>query len=333
MSRGFAEVFLKSSVLVGGSNNRLLKLTLILVGLLFIPAPSYAKPSSSGCDPIGRVRESTDSQYPVNSLVCSGDRPASGARIKLFCFWSGHTLSLLGVNWRAEKCRANTLIVPCFPGSSPNCYRDRGIAHDPSSPILVMPYGNTLMSGRPILSWTPVPGATQYTVQVRDKNKGWERQVQGTSLTYPQDRPALVPGISYTVRVHAYRDGSHLGSADKRLNVLPEETVKQLNAEISRIKALHLAADEEAYLDLNAAYSSRGLVNQAVQVLEARIAAGSRSPGVYRTLGDNFIKAGLPEQAKQKYQTATNLAKSSENQVELSKAQAGLQLVALLQAN
>jgi len=168
-------------------------------------------------------------------------------------------------------------------------------------------------------------------VQVRDDNKGWERQIQETWLAYPSDQPALAPGVSYRVRIYAYRGSSRLGSSGKRLNILPDRSVQQLNAEVKQIKSMSLPKDEELYLDLNAAFSSRGLLNQVIELLEARIAAGSRSPSIYRTLGDSLIKAGLPDLATKEYETATALAESSANRVELFKAQTGLQIASLLQ--
>lgn len=100
---------------------------------------------------------------------------------------------------------------------------------------------------------------------------------------------------------------------------------------MKQINSLNLPEDEKAFLDLNSAFSSRGLVDESIRLLEARVAAGSRNPGIYRALGDRFLAAGLTKQATEQYEVASTLAKGSENPGELSKAQKGLRQAVLLE--
>ena len=61
------------------------------------------------------------------------------------------------------------------------------------------------------------------------------------------------------------------------------------------------------------------------------MAAGSRNPTLYRTLGDRYLEAWLPEEARREYTTAAQLAQSSGSLDELEKVQEQLKLLDIMQ--
>jgi hypothetical protein len=298
----------------------------IIAGIQLQPALSQPR-----CEPLGRVLDEERSSA-TKTVLCPGDQVSAGRpRVKFLCYWSGRTLAVVGVNWRPQGCRENTVnLSPCPAGKTFNCVL-KGPEDEPGKPILLTPYGNTLSGRRPTFSWAAVSKATHYTVQVYSRSEGWVKQnLKGTALGYPVDQPPLGPGETYQVRVYAYQANQLLGSSTKRLNILSGEEAQELEQLEQEIKALGLPQDEVAYLDLNAVYGGRGLLNEAIAVLEARVQAGSQSPGVYRALAERYLQAGLPSQAQQEYEVAIALAEAEANQQELAKAKAGSQIAAAL---
>lgn len=309
-------------------------LALSLAVLSITPVVVLAQSSTSRqeCEPLGRITASTDSRVAPGTLICNGEhlQPSVSGKVSVFCYWSGRILKLVGSTKQLDNCRPSSAVfVPCSPLSR-YCRRSRGPEEAGNSPTLITPYGNTLLSSRPAFSWSPVAGATRYILQVRSAAEGWQTEVEGTSVSYPAGKPALAAGSVYQIEVLAYAGDTVLGTSNKKINILPLETAQELSTLVKQIRSLNLPEDEKAFLDLNAAYSARGLVDEAIRLLKARIEVGSRNPGVYRALGDRFLTAGLHNKAKSQYEVAKNLAQASANVVELNKARTGLRLVALL---
>lgn len=303
--------------------------------LTFTPIVALAQspPQRAACEPLGRIVASSNNQSLPGTLICKGDSlpPSLSSKVSFFCYWSGKVLSLIGTDQRFGKCKPSSAgLTPCTPGGS-SCRRTRGAQDLANRPTLITPYGSTLLSGRPTFSWISVPGATHYRLQVSSPAQGWGSEVNTTSASYPTEQPALIPGTVYQIRVMAYRGETLLSDSTKRVNILPAEAAQRLSSLVQQISNLDLSEDEKAYLDLNAAYSTRGLVDEAIHLLEARVETGSRNPGLYRALGDHFLAAGLPNRAKSQYRVAATLAQASANSIELSRAQSGLRLTALLE--
>lgn len=314
----------------------MLLLKTLAVGLTVItltPTVAIAQRSTlkPGCEPLARITASNDSRLAPRTLICQGDRvPASTkGNVSFFCFAIGKVLSLIGSDNQFRNCKPSSVMVaPCSPDDR-SCRRSRTTEDLTNSPRLITPYGSTLISGRPAFSWSSVPGATHYILQVRNATYGWRSNVRSTTAIYPTNQLTLSPGKVYQINVVAYRENKRLSASTKRINILPAEATQQLSSLMQQINHLGLPDDEAAYLDLNAAYSARGLVDEAIRLLEARIAAGSRNASMYRALGDQFMAAGLPKRATLQYEIAYSLAQASDNSVELRKSQAGLDLAAL----
>jgi hypothetical protein len=76
-------------------------------------------------------------------------------------------------------------------------------------PVPIAPRnGIVVLDVRPTFTWFAVPGATQYTVQIRRTDLAGSRPVRfptgrDTTFTYPSTAPALVPGATYEWSVGA----------------------------------------------------------------------------------------------------------------------------------
>lgn len=313
-------------------------ITLGLIAIFFdwFSAPPYQAAtagSRDSCEPVGRVLNGRLLNFGAGSIVCKGDRlqVAKGGTAELLCFPSGQVLVLSTNTYLndASKCgRAIIKTSPCAATRRRDCIKPKGPGEGNNRPVLITPYGNTLLEDRPLLSWATVPGADVYIVEVGNKNELWQQTVNAvTRLIYPTDAPAMEPGHAYKITIIAMRSNSVVSASETVVNLLNEKDARLVKAKVERINQVKLSKDEAAYLDLNSIYRAKNLLDEAINTLKAQAQAGSQNPAIYRTLGDRYLEAGLPDYAKKQYKIATTLARSDENSIELGKAQAGLEAV------
>lgn len=285
--------------------------------------------AQSNCTPIGRMLSTGNKNFPVKTFYCMGDhrKVDDGTRSKVFCFFNGQNFSLTDF---ASKCvqRETRLERSCNLRDRSKCPRtEKGPSND-NNLLLVRPYGNTLAHGRPFLSWQRVQEATSYKVKVKGEGVEWqEKEVVGTTLPYPADEPELEFGNTYTITLIAMRKNSAVRANSWPINMLSQADTREVTSTAKELNSLGLSKDEEAYLDLDRLYMSRGLIDETIATLEARIKAGSQNPKIYQTLGDRYLEAGLSDYAKSKYKMAVRLAQENNNLVELARAQASLRLI------
>lgn len=286
------------------------------------------------CKPIARVLNNNDQYWTVRSLLCEEDRlnPKLGKKVDVFCYANGAVLRLgNGAVWdgcvsmRKQQVRQ----AQCTYENRLNCPKVKGPGEHRNTPALIAPYSSTLLNQKPNFSWYSVAGATSYLVQVSGVGVNWEEEVENTHLPYPQAQPAMRFGNAYKITIIARQKGSAIKASVAAVNLLPQQDVKQILKIVKQINNLGISKDEAAFLDLDRVYMSKNLLHETIGLLESRVSAGSRNPTLYRVLGDRYLEAGLPEEAKDEYITATTLAKKVDNSDELAKAQAGLQRIAI----
>ncbi|MFS0519509.1 hypothetical protein ACEYW6_33105 [Nostoc sp. UIC 10607] len=212
-------------------------------------------------------------------------------------------------------------IVPC-----PHDYKSPD--DQKNAPIVTSPYGSSIINSRPEISWRSVENADSYTVSVKGNGVEWEIKVKNsTILTYPKDEKELQYGNTYTITVINNQGDRPLNYYPKVVHLLPVDDVKRIRDEVKQVKDLGLQADEAAYLDLDAVFMSKLILDESIKTLKAQVVAGSKNPTIYRLLGDRYLGALLPSEAEQAYTIAGELAKSSANKSELEKIQSGLNLL------
>lgn len=290
---------------------------------------------NSGCrNFIGRVSSSGDLYLPSGSRLCQGDRinPAKGATVKVLCYLNGNFVYLKHstVFKEPDTCTVPQEIAELCTGLNPsNCYNPKGAGEEKEAPILISPYGSSMLSTRPQISWSAVSNATNYTVIVKGYEFYWEATVdqKTTTLAYPKEQIELQLGNTYKITVIANLRGSLISSEPLLISVLPEKDQKEIAYKVKQINELNLPPDEAAFLDLDAVFMSKSLLNESIETLKARVAAGSQNPTLYRVLADRYLEAWLPNEALRNYQVANELAKRTRNSDELAKVQQGLKLV------
>lgn len=283
-----------------------------------VALPILAKPA---CESVGRVIKS--SIFPTGKVVCRSDllNNAKGSVTEFLCFVG------LGLNlptgWIAlNKCLPpSSQIRVCGAESQVSCIKSKG--GQDNSPILVRPYGSTLIDQRPVFSWSPVAKASSYTLEVKGKGVYWQKRLKDTILPYPQDQSALGFGQAYQIVIIANQGETPVSVGKFAVNLLQENQVAHIRGIVEQVKKLPLSSDEVAYLDLDSLYMSEGLLSASIETLVSRVEAGSRNPAIYRTLGDRYLEAGLPITAKRHYEKAVELAENVNSQ-EYTRAKTGL---------
>ena len=192
-------------------------------------------------------------------------------------------------------------------------------------PYVVRPRNTGLLDEpQPLIRWNPVVGAQRYTVHVSGPEVAWSREVVGDSqVTY--EGPPLRPDERYRIVITA--DTQLSSSADEPvgftlLSAAEADRVKAQAAALqTELRAAGADADAEA-LGLALLYhgyqprdpeqgSRNGLHQAALEVLQARIEAGSKNSQVYRLQGDIYAVMGLPLKAQPLYEQALARAQAA----------------------
>lgn len=288
--------------------------------------------SSPRCNqPVGRVIGSGDSRLPAGSLLCKEDRlqPVGSAKVEILCYLNRKVL-LLGRGNISGQCSSPVEVeqnLQCNRHNRARCPRRKGPTEDNRVPTLIAPYSSIVLDPRPDLVWTKIPGITSYKVRVTGVGVDWSQTVASNQLQYPQTQPPLKFGNAYKITVIANQGDSPVTASLATINVLNAERAEYIKQLVGRVSSLNLSSDERAYLDLDSIYMSYGLLTQSIEVLKARIEAGSTLPEIYTTLGDRYLEAGLPNFAKPLYQNAIHLAQKIDNSTQIEKAKAGLRKI------
>ncbi len=172
-------------------------------------------------------------------------------------------------------------------------------------------------------------GAEFYTVQVRGGDLDWQQEeVAQTELVYPGE-PALQLGVFYLLVVmEEGEDGQGRSSQDEGLkglgfSLLEEAEAGRVRADAERITGLGLSS--EAYgLAVAQLYAGRGLIAEAVEILEGLVEGGSQQAAVHQALADLYGEIGLSPLAEQRYLEAARLAEAEGNVESLAAVQASL---------
>jgi hypothetical protein len=266
------------------------------------------------------------------NLLCKGDRiyPNQNARVEILCYSNKKRFKIQ----QSSFLKIEDLCTPlqpssarrCTPLTLNNCPTRKGPNGNENAPKIIQPYGKILINNRPLISWSAVTGATSYTVLVKGPGVDWQTEVKDTTLSYPSDRKELQYGNAFTITVIVNSGNSPISADSSVVHLLSESKIKQINQVVQQINSLGLAPDE-IFVDLNAIYMSEGLLNETIETLKERARAKSQNPSVYRILGDRYIEAWLPEEAKRVYTKAVGLARVERNSEELAIAQERLRIL------
>ncbi|ABA24722.1 conserved hypothetical protein (plasmid) [Trichormus variabilis ATCC 29413] len=276
------------------------------------------KQDSNHCTkPIGRIVEAGKGR-----LICQNEKITLENESLFICYSDPKMLKLQpGVYIIDSICKGTQASRKCTLLTTDVCPNRKGPNRRENAPNIIQPYGKMLINRRPLISWTAVPGATSYIVEVSGGGVKWQKQVVGTTLSYPQDQQELSYGSANKIIVIANKGDTPIIDATLVVHLLSEQSSQQINQAAETIQSLGLSADETAYIDLDAIYMSQRLLNETIKTLETRVVAGSFNPSLYRILGDRYVEAWMPQEAKTAYIKALQLARFQKNPGEVKLVQ------------
>ena len=200
-------------------------------------------------------------------------------------------------------CPASPAFLRAPDGSRINVTRSNG-----ASLMVLAPRKTKVLSTHPLLRWTPVEGATTYTVIVRAENFYWSRQVNAiTELQYPEDAPRLQPGVVYKAIVRT-ADKSSESEAGLGLgfSILDPGEKKIVEDEQREVESLGLPDGPTQFI-LAHLYAAHGLESEAIQRLEL-VSGSFKVAAVDRSLGDFYLQVGLVRDAEKYYLNSLDIS-------------------------
>lgn len=302
------------------------------VSAQFYPAEAKPLATSEDCNAVGRVIKIANSQLPEGQRLCLGDSLSisPNKKLKFACYASGREVTLSPGKVRiSDHCgKVSHRFRRCTNQYPVSCINSR----DPSLKVratLLFPYSSTVVDGRPSLSWEAEPQADRYTVELFLANQSmWKQTVSSNAMDYPAAGP-LQPGKAYLIEVSAFRGNKMLSKNKSILNRLSEEKVATMKSAISSIDALPIPKLDKI-LDRDKIYISQGLLSESIGILKTQLKQDRYNPIVHRLLGDRYMNAGLPQEARPYFREAEFLAQKEQDRQELAKAQKGLAEIAAI---
>jgi hypothetical protein len=281
-----------------------------------------AKVSTDTCVSVGRLisvqgevqlkRQKWLDYHPtaVGAVLCLGDllRPAKGSRVMVHCADPNQNLWTVpdGVpSGAAIGCREPdepiyTITGPITPTRDPLAGR---------IPHIISPNSTLLLNDKPTLRWQAVPGASSYTVRVSGPRVNWETEVSTTEVVYPGEPPLKSLEEGYLLTIEADNGES---PAKATFGLLDENKAQGVRVAAERIARQNLDDDAKT-LALADLYIGQELIAEAIELLEAAVAKGSKTAAVYYTLGDLYAQVELLRQAEGNYLKAVELATTAKD--------------------
>lgn len=254
-------------------------------------------------------------------VVHKGDliRPDEGQEARVLCA----DLTLLTVK-REKGCACN-VAEPVLLYDTTSLRAPR----NPSAgqiPYILYPRNTTILEDRPLLRWNDT-GASSYAVAVFHGGKAlWEQPgVQGSEMRYPDDAPALDPGVDYLLMVTDEDTGHHSGEDTAKglgFRILDPENKGMV--EVRRDEILALPVEEPARRFALAVYYTGQRLRGDAKMLLDEVSADLDAPAVYLWQGDLLAAMQLPDEAEAAYETALIIAQTMGDLEAQAAAQVGL---------
>ncbi|MEO0533326.1 MAG: tetratricopeptide repeat protein [Cyanobacteria bacterium P01_A01_bin.123] len=318
-------------------------IALALSAIAAIASPAWSQSRSShylsdvqGTVEVGRYLITPDRAF--NGLLVSNGhqiRVDTNSRVTLNCSnGSRHTFTSSDTYRVADYCPRE---ASRRSGAINNPTRD---PFNPTLPYLISPRNTVLLTAEEmILQWHPVEGAMTYTVSLQGPGVDWTTTVSETAVILPET-VTFRPNYTYSVIVSADTGLSSAGDLPVQFAVLPVAEAERVQSQVAAIQAQTLEPDVEAialalaYLEFEHSdpdWDSYALNQAALDVVEARIEAGTENPQIYLLQGEAYQIMSLPLLAQAGFQQALTLAEAANQQELQAQSHVGLANVAIRQ--
>lgn len=174
------------------------------------------------------------------------------------------------------------------------------------SPVPVSPRNLVALSAtRPGFTWTHVPEATAYLLQLRDVDGGpLVRFPVGTDTTFvlPDSAPELVRGRTYEWSV-ARVDGGR-AAPPQRFRIAAQVELDSVNAQLEQLRAVGLDPQGDGSLLAAVVYRQAGLLHEALAALDRVALAGGAGAEFRRMRGEIYAQLGMLDRAMEDFTAA-----------------------------
>ncbi|NEQ59036.1 MAG: tetratricopeptide repeat protein [Moorea sp. SIO4A1] len=201
----------------------------------------------------------------------------------------------------------------------------RGIGNE-NLPDLISPRNTALRPNQPLtLRWHGVKEASHYDVIIKDlATPVWKKRVSEPIVDYP-DSSQLRRDRDYSIVVTASTGVSSPENPNQdpapTITLLTDDQEQELKKNLAQIETQNLDADAKAQKKAHLYHSTcqdrnypNTCLNQdAIDLLETRIKAGTDNAAIYQLQAEMYQRIGLKRQAQQRYRTALALAKKANN--------------------
>ncbi len=204
----------------------------------------------------------------------------------------------------------------------------RGVNFD--IPYIISPLDTQILTDKPTLRWNRATGANSFTVTLHNGELKWTLEVNRDQvckgnvceLIYPEDKPGLQPGVSYTLVVKANTNHQSTEDISPGFTTLSKEEAEDVRTIAKQIEAENLPAIEKR-IKLADYYADHNLIAEAIETLEG-LPKAEKSIAVYLRIGVLYSSIGLTRKAEVAYNEAIELPKVAENTQELAAVKVGL---------
>jgi hypothetical protein len=173
-------------------------------------------------------------------------------------------------------------------------------------PMVLSPRRSKLLSPRPRLIWTKVPGASRYDLSLRSGRDEWTFQTASTSIDFPSAWPNLSAGRSYHLIVKTGQNSSEAeGASHVGFELLDADSADQVRTVQLKIRSLAAAPDDVKTLLIAYLFQAKGLNAEGTAFLEQ---LSNRSPREALLLGEFYVCSRLLRQAEAAFKEAAQSA-------------------------
>lgn len=168
------------------------------------------------------------------------------------------------------------------------------------------PSQTRIMDGHPTFKWSAAEDAGELRLTIYGEDGvHWTYHAKSqSSVTYPADAPALVPGVSYSWTLETTDPLQYppLRSAAAFFEVLPVGEAESLAAALDKIAKQDKPSESAHYLLRASLFYNHGLMADAIDETQKALEADSENPILQSILAQLYAEVGRTEDAFEIYQ-------------------------------
>jgi hypothetical protein len=279
--------------------------------------------SAETCRVVARILESPGSFIKLGTGLCAKQVFSYPQPVRVGCvlgqkiLWVQKTGDLSGCNEQLINSR------PYSHSALQTLDRMRS-GSTGTKPVILQPYGDTLMQSPPKVVWKAVNGADSYSVTILGN------KTQKFSVVQPQlNLPPISNTDSIQFLIEAFANKKLLSSSVTTFTLISFNEAQKVKKDFASIEQINLPLQEKNALRLSVLANSE-LVDDSVALILNQVKLQPMNSSLVRLMADVFLQAGLYDNASTAYAETKRMAARLGDHEELKRAEYGLSLIASL---